>query len=124
MRNVRKLGKLAAAIPAHLAQSFILLAKTDTFSTGEVRLARTVSSEYGRRVILWSRDELEPYFLYERATERLGDRRYAATLSEMANLPINSGFLSQGRDPHSSSVKFSIFSAIEGRPLLFEPRGI
>jgi hypothetical protein len=84
--DVRKLGKLAAGIPAHLAQSFILLAKTDTLSTGEVRLARTLNSEHNRRVILWSRDELEPYFLYERATERLGDRRYAATLSEMANI--------------------------------------
>jgi hypothetical protein len=85
-QDVRKLGKLAKAVPAHLAQSFILFSKTDTFSTDEVRLARTLNSEYKRRVILWSRDELEPYFLYERAKDRLGDRRYASTLTDMADV--------------------------------------
>jgi hypothetical protein len=84
--DVRKLGKLADAIPAHLAQSFVLLSKTGTFSADEVRLAKTLNSKHRRRVILWSRDELEPDDPYERAAERLGDRRYAATLTEMVNI--------------------------------------
>jgi hypothetical protein len=85
-QDVRKLGKLAKAIPEHLAQCFILLSKTETFSPDEIALARTLNTEYERRVILWSRDELEPYYLYERAQDRLGERRYATTLTDMANI--------------------------------------
>jgi hypothetical protein len=85
-QDVRKLGKLAKAIPKHLAQCFILLSKTETFSPDEIALARTLNTEYERRVILWSRDELEPYYLYERAQDRLGERRYATTLTDMANV--------------------------------------
>jgi hypothetical protein len=84
--DVRKLGKLATAIPKHMAQSFILFSKTDTFSADEVRLARTLNTQYERRVILWSREELEPYFVYERNADKLGEQRYASTLTDMANV--------------------------------------
>jgi hypothetical protein len=84
--DVRKLGKLAMAVPTHLAQCFILFSKTDTFSSDEVSLARSLNSEYKRRVILWSRDELEPYFLYERAKDKLGKNSTAVTLTDMANI--------------------------------------
>ena len=52
--DVRKLGKLASAIPKHLAQSFILFSKTDTFSLMKCvwlkRLTRnmSVASSCGR----------------------------------------------------------------------------
>jgi hypothetical protein len=85
-QDVRKLAKLAKAVPNHLAQTFILLAKTDTFSADEVRLARSLNSRHERRVILWSRDELEPYFVYERSAARLGEGRYATWLTDMANI--------------------------------------
>jgi hypothetical protein len=49
-------------------------------------LARTLNGEYRRRVILWSGDELEPYFLYERSKERLGGEEHAVSLSDMANV--------------------------------------
>jgi hypothetical protein len=85
-QDVRKLGKVAAAIPKHLGQCFILFSKTEAFTPDEIALARTLNSEYERRVILWSQDELEPYFLYERAADRLGQLRYASTLTDMANV--------------------------------------
>jgi hypothetical protein len=86
-QDVRKLRKLADAIPPQLAQTFVLFSKTDTFSTEEARLACTLNSpERQRRVILWSRDELEPYFLYERSANRLGNDRHASTLTDMANV--------------------------------------
>lgn len=84
--DIRKLGKLGNAIPRDLAQAFILFSKTETFSSEEVRLAKSLNSEHRRRVILWSRDELEPYFLYERSKEKLGQDRYATTLTDMANV--------------------------------------
>jgi hypothetical protein len=85
-QDVRKLGKLAKAIPKRLAQCFIMFSKTDTFSSEEIACARILNTDYERRVILWSQDELEPYFLYERAKDRLGERRYATTLTDMADI--------------------------------------
>jgi hypothetical protein len=83
--DVRKLGKLADSIPKHLAQSFILFSKIGTFTAEEVRLAKTLNTQYKQRVILWSQDELEPYFLYERSRDRLADRGHASALTDMAN---------------------------------------
>jgi len=85
-QDVRKLAKLAKAIPERLAQCFILFSKTEAFTPDEVALARALNSQYERRVILWSQEELEPYFLYERAADRLGQARYASTLTDMANV--------------------------------------
>jgi len=85
-QDVRKLGKLAKAIPKKFGQCFILFSKTDAFTPNEVALARTLNSQDERRVILWSQEELEPYFPYERAEDRLGQACYASTLTEMANV--------------------------------------
>jgi hypothetical protein len=84
--DVKKLSKLAGAIPRWLGKCFILFSKTATFSANEIRLAQTLNSENERRVILWSRDELEPYFLYERCASKFGRRRQASTLTDMANI--------------------------------------
>jgi hypothetical protein len=81
--DVRKLGKLADAIPHDLAQAFVMFAKTDAFTPDEIAMAKTLNSRYRQRVILWSRDELEPYFVYERSAERLGQLRYAVALTDM-----------------------------------------
>jgi hypothetical protein len=85
-QDIRKLGKLANAIPKHLGQCFILFSKTEAFALNEVALTKTLNSQQERRVILWSQDELEPYFLYERAANLLGQARYASTPTDMANV--------------------------------------
>jgi hypothetical protein len=82
--DVRKLGKLADAIPREMAQSFVMFAKTDEFTADEVALAKTLNSQHQQRVILLSQDELEPYHIYERSKERLDQLRYATTLTGMA----------------------------------------
>lgn len=71
--DVRKLGTLADAIPSEIAKAFIMFAKTGTFTQHEVALAQSLNSPGKERVILWSQDELEPYFVYQRAGDRLGD---------------------------------------------------
>ncbi len=83
--DVRKLGKLADAVPRELADAYIIFSKTDTFSVEEIEVAKSLNSEYHRPVILWSVDELEPYFLYERSKTKLGEAVYAHSLSDMAN---------------------------------------
>jgi hypothetical protein len=83
-QDVHNLDKLADAIPAQLADAYVMLAKTAAFSDREIELARTLNSKGRLRVILWSRDELEPYFAYERFKSRLGGRVFASDLHEMA----------------------------------------
>ena len=91
--DMRKLGKLANAVPRDLAQAYILLSKTGTFLPDEIAPAKTLNGEYQRRVILWSREELEPYFVYERAKDRLGGAWHAVTLSDMAAITHRLYFL-------------------------------
>jgi hypothetical protein len=81
--DVRKLGMLADAIPSEIAQAFIMFAKSGTFTRHEVTLARSLNSPGKKRVILWSREELEPYFVYERSKDRLGGVSYASGLIDM-----------------------------------------
>ncbi|WP_354033756.1 hypothetical protein [Bradyrhizobium sp. S3.2.6] len=85
-QDIRKLCKLADAVPREIASAYILLSKTGTFSPDEIALAKTLNTDYRRRVILWSRDELEPYHVYERSKEKLGDNWHAVSLSDMARI--------------------------------------
>jgi hypothetical protein len=83
-QDVRKLGRLADAVPRELADAFVLFSKTGTFTSDEIALARTLNTEHRRRVILWSREELEPYYPYERSKDTLGDRWLSGTLNDLA----------------------------------------
>jgi hypothetical protein len=82
--DVRKLAKLADALPQDLADTFIMFAKTATFTNDEVQLAQTLNSQHRKRVILLSVNELEPYHVYERSEERLGHDAIATNLTDMA----------------------------------------
>lgn len=84
--DVRKLRTLADAVPREVAASYIIFSKTDTFSADEIALAKTLNTEHRKRVILWSRDELEPYYIYERSKDRLGDGWLASSLADMAQV--------------------------------------
>jgi hypothetical protein len=64
---VRKLGGLADNVPRDLADAFIMFAKTDALTDDEIALAQTLNDQYRKRVIIWSREELEPYHVYERS---------------------------------------------------------
>ena len=46
--DVRKLGKLADAVPSDLAVTFFMFTKTETFTNDEVQLAGTLNSNIGR----------------------------------------------------------------------------
>jgi hypothetical protein len=82
--DVRKLGKLADGIPKDMAEAFIMFAKTESFTSEEVLAARTLNSQHRRRVILWSVDELEPGYVFERSKDRLGRDDDATSLTGMA----------------------------------------
>ena len=98
--DVRKLGQLADAIPHDYAEAFILFSKTGTFSPEEIALARSLNSRHRQRVILWSRDELEPFYPYERSKDVLGDHWHASSLEKMA---LNTHFLYFAPSVHGST---------------------
>jgi hypothetical protein len=81
-QDVRKLGRLADAVPSDLAESYVLLSKTGTFSPAEIALARNLNTER-QRTILWSRDELEPAYPYMRSKEKLGGNWTAGALTDL-----------------------------------------
>ena len=81
--DVRKLERLADAIPSDMAEAFVMFAKTTTFTTDDVTVAKTLNSSGKQRLILWSQEELEPYLAYERSKDRLGGRSYASSLIDM-----------------------------------------
>jgi len=82
--DVRKLGKLADAIPTDVGQAFIMFAKADAFTPNEISLARAINAGRRHRVILWSSRELEPYFVYSGSQDRLNMAAHGSTLSGMA----------------------------------------
>jgi hypothetical protein len=84
--DVRKLGKLADAVPGELAETYILLSKTGTFTGAEIAEAKKLNQTHRLRVVLWSREELEPFYPYARAEEKLGSRSYAGSLTDLANI--------------------------------------
>ena len=82
--DVRKLGRLADAVSGQRADAFVVFSKTGAFAPEEIRLAQTLNApRRRRRVILLGQDELEPYHLYERSRERLGQRAYAVSFDDM-----------------------------------------
>ena len=101
--DARKLGKLADAIPRDLAATYIMFSKTDAFSSDEVRIAKSLNSQFNHRVVLWSREELEPYFVYERSKDRL-DRPYATSISDMVNITTKTLVLGGLHEPAEPCV--------------------
>jgi hypothetical protein len=85
-QDIRKLGKLVSAVPRELAQGFVLFSNTGAFTREEVALGKTLNTKHRRRVILWSCDELEPFYLYERSREKLGEKWHASSLTDMVEI--------------------------------------
>jgi hypothetical protein len=81
-QDVQNLGRVLDAFPAEQFNSYIILAKTGTFSPAEIALCRSaLSSRHG--VIMLSARELEPYYAYERVSDHPGVDLHAMTLREM-----------------------------------------
>jgi hypothetical protein len=62
---------------------FVLFAKTGTFSTEEVAACARAQDKWDSRVILLSKEELEPYRIYERHPET--PRLRSTGLEELAH---------------------------------------
>jgi hypothetical protein len=76
------LARVADAFPPRRLSVFVLFAKTGKFSVEEIAACARAQHKSYSRVILLSQDELEPYRVYERHTEKL--HSHAGGLEELA----------------------------------------
>jgi hypothetical protein len=66
IQDAMHLARVADALPARRLTAFVLFAKTGTFSEAEIAACALAQTQFHSRVILLSKDELEPYHQYER----------------------------------------------------------
>jgi len=81
--DVRKLAAVADALDGQGITTYVALAKLSPFSRDELERCRRLNG-IRNRAILFTSDELEPYFLYERSANVVGDSRHASSFREMA----------------------------------------
>ena len=64
--DAQHLAKVADALPIRRMNVFVLFAKTGTFSEAEIEACAQAQPRWHERVIILSKDELEPYDTFER----------------------------------------------------------
>ena len=79
------LAKVAAALPRRRLDVFILFAKTGTFSEEEVEACSLAQDKWRERVIMLSKDELEPYHVDDRHPHR-EPRFHISGLEDLASM--------------------------------------
>jgi hypothetical protein len=83
--DVKKLTAVADSFPPGQFETYLVFSKTAAFTSKEIERCRTANhSRESNRVILLSDRELEPYFIYEKASEQYEIRRSARSLDRMA----------------------------------------
>ena len=97
--DVRKLGKAADAMASADCETFVIFSKTSAFSPEEVARCRDAQDGQRRRVILFSKRELEPYYLYERTSSEFGINPHASTLEQMVTATHHSYFEPKAKTP-------------------------
>jgi hypothetical protein len=80
--DAEHLGKIADAFPSRRLNAFVLFAKTGAFSEDEIAACARAQHRWRSRVIVLSKNELEPYDVYDRHKEE--PRLHAAGLEDMA----------------------------------------
>lgn len=85
-QDVRNLAALADAFPAEKVEPFIVFSKTGSFSPAEVERCKRAQGNWGRRVILLSDRELEPYYVYERTKREFEIDHIAIKLNAVAKV--------------------------------------
>jgi hypothetical protein len=93
---VENMAAIADAFPPDQIRAFIVFAKTGEFSTEEIERCRAAQRK-PPRVILLSRRELEPTFVYQRVAKQYNIKEIAISFSGMAQNTVDIFF-----DPKSS----------------------
>lgn len=83
-KDVHNLRRVADALPRQRFKTFVLLSKLGPFTRDEIERAKTLNDEFGRRTILLTSRELEPYFMYERTKTEFDINGHAGTPEDLA----------------------------------------
>lgn len=100
--DMQHLREVAESLPQSRFKTFIVLAKLGPFTEDEIALAATLNSKYHRRVILLTDEELEPYHIYERAEEKLGERAIAVCADDLASITHKLYFSDSSQQNHNT----------------------
>lgn len=92
IENLKRVGGL---VPKERFEVYYLLSKLGDFSTDEINLAATLNDKYHRRAILLTADELEPYHIYDRATDKVAKESYASSAEDLARITSHLYFRSK-----------------------------
>jgi hypothetical protein len=87
-RDVDNMAAIADAFPPDQIRAYIVFAKTGEFSSEEIQRCRTAQRD-PPRVILLSRRELEPTFVYQRAARQFDIKEVAISLNGLARNTID-----------------------------------
>jgi hypothetical protein len=82
VEDAEHLAKVADAFPSRRLNVFVLFAKTGTFSDEEIAACGRAQDKWHSRVIVLSKNELEPYHIYDRHQEE--PRLRATGLEDLA----------------------------------------
>lgn len=93
--DIEHLRRVADAFPNERFMVYILLSKLSTFTLEEIELAKSLNTQFVRRVILLTYRELEPYYFYERRKNAFGKDIYASSAYDMAEATHQLYFLPQ-----------------------------
>ncbi|QKD15724.1 hypothetical protein [Mesorhizobium sp. NZP2077] len=93
--DIEHLRQVADAFPKERFVVYILLAKLSAFTPDEIELAKSLNTQFVRRVILLTHQELEPYRFYERRKDAVGKDIYASSAYDLAETTHRLYFLPQ-----------------------------
>ena len=82
--DVSNLKSVADAFPEHKVEVFFVFSKLTDFTPEEVQQIKPLTDHYPQRVILLSDRELEPYHVYDRASESYNIRKSVISLTDLA----------------------------------------
>ncbi|HUN77259.1 MAG TPA: hypothetical protein VMU40_22305 [Steroidobacteraceae bacterium] len=83
--DVDRIRKVADALRRNRFDVYVLLSKLAPFTPNEIAAARTLNSQYVRRVILLTPDELEPYHIYSRLEGPAKQHAHGGSAQQLAD---------------------------------------
>jgi hypothetical protein len=84
--DVTKLKLVSEALDEKGIEVFVVFAKLTEFTSEELERCRAINGEFKRRLILLTKRELEPYFIYEKTAKEFEIPEYAISLEDMAHI--------------------------------------
>jgi hypothetical protein len=102
--DVLNLKRIADSLPSKRFKTFIILTKISSFTDDEIKIAKTLNDQYRQRAILLSANELEPYYIRERAKDESGRKLSWYSPEEMANSTVQLYFTPEEPDVENKDV--------------------